>query len=183
MNKSHARDAEVKPFGEANAFLSLVCVPEGVRTGPGRAAFTRCPAAAPSLRGSGELFVCLFPRGFDCFRGVVTPSLEGGAPLVGKELIRDDFIIYSLVPLINQWAKGSPCATQLSHQMSSLPQPLTVPPPGLRARRQTPSDGAAPSSQAGLESVRSGTPVVIKPFIVRRTGGCWYTGHRLDEMV
>lgn len=148
MNKSHARDAEVNLFREANAFLSLVCISEGVRTGHGCGAFTCSPAAAPSLRDSRELFVCLFPRSFDCFRGV-TPSLEWGAPLVGKELIRDDFIIYSLVPLINQWAKGLPCATQLSHQMSSLPQPLTVTSPGLRACRETPSDSVAHSSQAG----------------------------------
>lgn len=41
---------------------------------------------------------------------VVTPSLEGWTPLVGRVLIPDNSMIYSLVPLINQWVKGLPCA-------------------------------------------------------------------------
>lgn len=85
-------------------------------------------------------------------------------------LILDDFIIYSLVPLIKQWARGLPCATQLSHQMSSMPPLLTVASPGLRARRKHQVGGRlihlrprlGPGGERGL--------TVTRRFIFPRTG-------------
>lgn len=148
MNKRHARCAEANTCRRANASRLLLWLTAGLWAGHRFAVVPRSPGGAPLHRDSGELLLCLFLHGFNCLPRVVTPSLQWGTPWAERALILDDFIIYSLVPLVNQWAKGLPCATQLSRQMSCLPQPLTVMSAGLRARRATPRDGEAHSSQA-----------------------------------
>lgn len=110
-----------------------------------------CPVhlEKPPLRGvCGTSPLPLSPLPLIVSIGWLPQAWKEGPPLVERVLIPGDFIIYSLVPLINQWAKGLPCATQLSHQMSSPPQPRTVMSPGLRADRETPSDGEDNSSPA-----------------------------------
>lgn len=73
--------------------------------------------------GSMEPLLCSSVSMSYLHRGV-TPSLKRWTPLVERGLIPDDSVNCSLLPLINQRAKGSPRAAQLLHQMSFLPHPL-----------------------------------------------------------
>lgn len=77
----------------------------------------------------------------------VTPSLKRWTPLVERVLIPDDSVNYSLVPLINQRAKGSPCGAQLPRQMSFLPHPLQ------NATRPERRLGSPSGAEANLQAV------------------------------
>lgn len=137
--------AEVNKFRLTNVFLLFLWIGEGLQAKPGLEALTGSPGGAPPCETSPPP---LSPLPLIVSIGWLPQAWKEGPPLVERARIPDDFIINSPVPLINQWAKALPCATQLSHQMSSPPQWRTVLSPGLRADRETPSDSEDNSSQA-----------------------------------